>query len=117
MGRFVTLLVVVIDPATHEARVVNAGHPLPLLRRADGTVAEVGAGVRGTALGVVPGRTYQECRVPLATAESLTPYNTAGADPAARSLRASFLPRESRGWASIVISLRIVLVPSSSKPF
>src|SRR5262249_52410767 len=39
--RFVTLVAVVLDPATHTATLVNAGHPSPLLiRYATGAVEE-----------------------------------------------------------------------------
>jgi serine phosphatase RsbU (regulator of sigma subunit)/pSer/pThr/pTyr-binding forkhead associated (FHA) protein len=37
---FVTLAAVVLDPVHHVAVVVSAGHPAPLLRRADGSVEE-----------------------------------------------------------------------------
>ncbi len=39
--RFVTMVIVVVDPATHRLTLVNAGHLLPLLRRAGGTVEKI----------------------------------------------------------------------------
>jgi serine phosphatase RsbU (regulator of sigma subunit) len=39
-GIFVTLLHGIYEPATGDVVVASAGHPLPLLRRADGSVAE-----------------------------------------------------------------------------
>jgi serine phosphatase RsbU (regulator of sigma subunit) len=43
-GMFVTLVLATLDVATHKLIVANAGHPLPLLRRADGKVGELGRG-------------------------------------------------------------------------
>ena len=36
MDRFVTLVLVVLDPVAHTAVLVSAGHPVPLLHRRDG---------------------------------------------------------------------------------
>jgi sigma-B regulation protein RsbU (phosphoserine phosphatase) len=59
--RFVTVMVCVIDPSTHRATLVNAGH-LPLaLRRADGTVELVGADLGCLPLGWDPHFTYRSC--------------------------------------------------------
>ncbi|MGV9318974.1 PP2C family protein-serine/threonine phosphatase [Streptomyces sp. NPDC003660] len=61
-SRFVTALVMVLTPADGgwDAEVAAAGHPFPLLRRADGEVTEVPA--QGLLLGVVPGTTYEPVR-------------------------------------------------------
>ncbi len=48
-----TCCLVALDPATGRARVVRAGHPLPLLSRAGGGVGEV-RGDAGIPLGVLP---------------------------------------------------------------
>lgn len=58
-GRFVTLLVFVIDPKTGDLEIVNAGHLAPLLRRQTGEVVDVGTETRGTALGLMSGFEYQ----------------------------------------------------------
>jgi serine phosphatase RsbU (regulator of sigma subunit) len=62
-GRFVTLLLAVLDRAAPRLTLLNAGHPLPLRRRASGAVEEVGEAIRGTALGILPGRQYHELQV------------------------------------------------------
>lgn len=49
-GRFVTLVMVVIDPTTHEATVVNAGHMAPLVRHANGELSEIGEAEAGLPL-------------------------------------------------------------------
>jgi serine phosphatase RsbU (regulator of sigma subunit) len=61
-GRFVTLLVVVLDRQTRTLTLINAGHPAPLRRRSDGGVEVVGEAARGPALGLMPGRRYQEAQ-------------------------------------------------------
>jgi serine phosphatase RsbU (regulator of sigma subunit) len=61
--RFATLVVVVLDPATHRATVCNAGH-LPLyLRGPTGTVTAVGADLGGLPLGMVADCTYRSCEI------------------------------------------------------
>jgi sigma-B regulation protein RsbU (phosphoserine phosphatase) len=64
-GRFVTLLVAIQDRRSGGLTLVNAGHPAPLCRRADGRVETVGVAARGTALGLLPGRDYEEFRTPM----------------------------------------------------
>jgi serine phosphatase RsbU (regulator of sigma subunit) len=53
-GRFVTLLLAIIDKTSPRITLVNAGHPAPLRRRPSGTVEAVGEGQRGVALGILP---------------------------------------------------------------
>jgi serine phosphatase RsbU (regulator of sigma subunit) len=59
-GRFVTLLVAVLEPASATLTLVNAGHPAPLRRRPNKSVEAVGETARGPALGLLPGTCYQE---------------------------------------------------------
>jgi hypothetical protein len=47
---FVTLFYAVLDPATGELQYACCGHPFPLLRRADGSIEELGEG--GMPLGI-----------------------------------------------------------------
>jgi len=72
--RFVTMVILVLDPRTHHVTIVNAGHMPPLCRRADGTVEELGAALSGIALGIIPDQEYQETTITLAPGESLTMY-------------------------------------------
>jgi serine phosphatase RsbU (regulator of sigma subunit) len=58
--RFVTFLVMILDPKTHAVTLVNAGHLSPLLRRTDGTVDAIGRGTSGLPLGIVPELEYEE---------------------------------------------------------
>jgi serine phosphatase RsbU (regulator of sigma subunit)/pSer/pThr/pTyr-binding forkhead associated (FHA) protein len=69
---FVTLAGVILDPATGAGAVVSAGHPSPLVRRVDGTVAElVPYASCGPPLGVLDGPTYACCQVRLGPGESV----------------------------------------------
>jgi sigma-B regulation protein RsbU (phosphoserine phosphatase) len=54
--------VAILERHTSELTLLNAGHPAPLRRRPDGGVEAVGEAARGPALGVMPGRQYQEAR-------------------------------------------------------
>jgi serine phosphatase RsbU (regulator of sigma subunit) len=62
-GRFVTLLVAILDPANSALTLINAGHLAPLRRRASGAVEAVGESARGVALGIMSGQQYDEQRV------------------------------------------------------
>jgi len=53
-GRFVTMALIAMDPATGALEYINAGHPLPLVRRADGSAR--GLSPAGSLpLGILPG--------------------------------------------------------------
>lgn len=51
---FITFCLAVLDPLKHTLSVANAGHPLPRLRKPDGTVIELGQNRTGFPLGVFP---------------------------------------------------------------
>jgi sigma-B regulation protein RsbU (phosphoserine phosphatase) len=55
---FVTVFLGILDPSSATVSYCNAGHNRPYMLRTTGNVLEV-AGVRGTALGIRPGITYQ----------------------------------------------------------
>ncbi len=75
--RFVTLAAVVLDPATHTATLVNAGHPSPLLaRHATGKVEEAApVEVAGPPIGVVEGYPYASCEVQLLPGDGLVLFS------------------------------------------
>jgi len=68
------LVVTVIDAQKHEATIVNAGHPDPLVRSIDGIVQAVGGDSRGLVLGVIPDYLYSEHYLPLSPGETLVFY-------------------------------------------
>jgi serine phosphatase RsbU (regulator of sigma subunit)/anti-sigma regulatory factor (Ser/Thr protein kinase) len=70
---FVTCLVMVLDPPTGEVVFANAGHNLPYVRAADGTVRELKA--TGMPLGLMPGLTYDERSAVIRPGEHLLLYS------------------------------------------
>ncbi|MDG2384676.1 MAG: SpoIIE family protein phosphatase [Pirellulaceae bacterium] len=49
-GRFITLVMLILDPTTSQITVLNAGHMPPLIRRSDGLLTEIGAEQAGLPL-------------------------------------------------------------------
>jgi phosphoserine phosphatase RsbU/P len=82
LNRFVTFILVVINPKTHVATIVNAGHMLPMFRRADGSIEEPGKAESGIPLGILEDMEYKQASITLEPHESLTLY-TDGLDEAA----------------------------------
>ncbi len=74
LDRFVTFLLVVIDPANHELTVVNAGHMAPFHRKADGSVDLVGEEFADLPIGIMEDVEYQAFTLQLQEGESLTMY-------------------------------------------
>lgn len=70
-SRFVTMAVVVLDPATHAVTILNAGHFAPLLRRASGIVEGIGEEQKGVPLGILRDEVYQTTSLELAPGDSL----------------------------------------------
>jgi serine phosphatase RsbU (regulator of sigma subunit) len=78
--RFVTLVMAVLDPARHEACLVNAGHLSPILRRASGAIEPVGDAVRGYPLGIDNTTVYKSCAVALGPGDLLLLYTDGVSD-------------------------------------
>lgn len=70
---FVTCLAMVLDPPTGAVEFANAGHNLPYVRAADGTVRELRA--TGMPLGLMPGMTYEQSHAVIAPGEQLLLYS------------------------------------------
>jgi phosphoserine phosphatase RsbU/P len=64
-GRFVTLVITMIDSRANELTVATAGHPHALIRRAGGSVEEIDCDGTGPPLGVSRDATYRATQVPL----------------------------------------------------
>lgn len=73
LSRFVTMVMVVLDPATHKAVIVNAGHMAPLHRRQSG-LEEPGAEIAGLPLGITDAMGYEQFETQLAPGEMFTLY-------------------------------------------
>lgn len=73
-NRFVTFVVIVLNPADHSVTVVNAGHMAPLLRASDGTVSKIGFAEAGLPLGVVDDYSYNSKSLQLKPGETMLLY-------------------------------------------
>jgi len=72
--RFVTMIMVVLDPREHRAVIVNAGHMAPLHRRASGAIEEPGDKVAGLPLGITDVLAYEQTEIEIGRGELLTLY-------------------------------------------
>jgi serine phosphatase RsbU (regulator of sigma subunit) len=72
VGKFITLVYVLVDTESGEVACANAGHPVPRLIGAGEGIAELEA--RGLALGVDEAQSYDEVRVPFAPGDALVLY-------------------------------------------
>lgn len=72
--RFVTFIMVVLDPHSGDVTIVNAGHMCPVVRRASGKIEEPGNDEVGLPLGVVDGLNYQQITIPLQPGEVMVLY-------------------------------------------
>lgn len=74
LDRFVTFIMVVIDPLTHEAVVVNAGHMAPIHRMEGGKFDEPGEELSGMPIGIMEGIDFEQHAFPLKAGELLLLY-------------------------------------------
>ena len=58
--RFITLVMIILEPKTGLARIFNAGHLFPVVSRADGETVRVGEGFNSFPLGIVLDAEYPE---------------------------------------------------------
>lgn len=72
--RFITCVIAVLDPKTHQLTIANAGHMPPLLRNAKGEVEAVAKDVGGLPLGVLPDQKFEEAVVPLKPGDTLVAF-------------------------------------------
>jgi sigma-B regulation protein RsbU (phosphoserine phosphatase) len=73
---FITLILCLIDPRTHEITLGNAGHMSPIFRRGDRTIEEpADENVRGYPLGIERGFRYRTHRTVLGPGESVVMFS------------------------------------------
>lgn len=72
--RFVTMVIVEIDPQQNQLAVVNAGHLPALLRRRDGTIEAIGEAETGLPLGVDMEVEYVQRTLSFGEGEAITLY-------------------------------------------
>jgi len=71
-SRFVTMLLAILDPSSHQLTILNAGHVPPLWRRADGHVELLGVCQSGWPLGIQPEQRYEPFVLTVSPGESIT---------------------------------------------
>eukprot|EP00913_Durusdinium_trenchii_P010863 g10192.t1 len=72
--RFITMVVVVVDPKKHEVTIANAGHMPPILRSRTGEVRELAAEIAGIPLGVLQDQEFETTTLPLQAGDSITMF-------------------------------------------
>lgn len=72
--RFITMIMVVLNPATNEVIIVNAGHMAPIVRRANGQLEEPGHDAAGLPLGVVDDFEYEQATAQIEPGDLLAMY-------------------------------------------
>lgn len=72
--RFITCVIAILNPKTHELTIANAGHMPPLMRHANGEVEPVAKDVGGLPLGVVPDQTFEETVVPMRPGDTFVAF-------------------------------------------
>jgi serine phosphatase RsbU (regulator of sigma subunit) len=77
---FVTLALVAIDPGSHRLTIANAGHPLPLIRRSNGSIEPIDGDVSGTPLGVARDAVYRSTTAELGSGDVVFLYTDGGYD-------------------------------------
>ena len=59
-GRFITFIMIILEPSAGVARIFNAGHLYPVVSKADGATTRVGEGFNSFPLGIVPDAEFPE---------------------------------------------------------
>jgi serine phosphatase RsbU (regulator of sigma subunit) len=72
VGKFITMLYVLVDPQQGTVACASAGHPAARVVSADGNVTPLGAG--GLALGIEPSQHYEAAEAPLEPGSSVVLY-------------------------------------------
>ena len=72
--RFITFMVMLLDPVQHTITIVNAGHLPPLCRSADGTVRVLARETASLPLGIEPILTFESATVPIAPGDTVIAY-------------------------------------------
>jgi serine phosphatase RsbU (regulator of sigma subunit)/putative methionine-R-sulfoxide reductase with GAF domain len=81
-NRFVTMVLAEIDPRAHRLKVASAGHPCPLVRRADGRVEPLECPGSGPPLGVVQDAAFRSADFDLAPGDVVVLFSDGVSDAA-----------------------------------
>lgn len=73
--RFVTMILVILDPALGRISLINAGHMPPLVREPDGTILAAGETFAGFPLGVLESQKYESTELPFSPGSSIVMFS------------------------------------------
>ena len=79
-NRYITLILLEIDPRSHVLTMSNAGHPPALIRRADGSIEEIGHEDSGMPLGIGPEEIYRSVSAGLEPGDVVVLYSDGATD-------------------------------------
>ena len=74
LDKFVTALIILLDPKDHLISIANAGHMAPIFRSRDGSLDEPTTREGGLPLGIEESREYATTRVPMNSGDSISLY-------------------------------------------
>lgn len=74
VDRFITFLVLVLDPASEQVSLVNAGHMSPIFRSVDGTISEPGEEESGLPIAIDSGMDYETVTFPMKAGDLAVMY-------------------------------------------
>ncbi len=77
---YITFLLVILDVERHHVRIVNAGHPCPVVRRESGRLEEIGRGRSGLPLGIMGDSRYEVTEMTLEPREVVILYTNGVTD-------------------------------------
>lgn len=74
LDRFVTMILVILDPESNKITIVNAGHMEPICRHKNGEVVELATACRGIPIGIMPDFEYVQAEETLEEGDRLLLY-------------------------------------------
>jgi serine phosphatase RsbU (regulator of sigma subunit) len=74
LDRFVTMILVILEPNSNTMTIVNAGHMAPFCRRRDGQVEDLAESCRGLPIGIMDGYPYEQAEVTLGAGDRILLY-------------------------------------------
>ncbi|HEV3304679.1 MAG TPA: SpoIIE family protein phosphatase [Planctomycetaceae bacterium] len=72
--RFITFVLLMLDPQMHELTIVNAGHMPPIVRSQDGRAASIGQRDSGIPLGISQTENYRELKLAMEPGTAVVVY-------------------------------------------
>jgi serine phosphatase RsbU (regulator of sigma subunit) len=74
LDRYITMVLCVLDPASGEVRLINAGHPLPTITRRGGKIEQQDLAYNGFAIGLIDDAQYRECHLQLNPGDAMVMF-------------------------------------------